>query len=58
MEGTSREAVKYAHKQGLTVSLWRAYGGGLYAWRYLGADYLCTDIPIGQKAWAEKTPPG
>lgn len=58
MEGTSREAVKYAHKQGLTVSLWPGHTvEDFMLGAYLGADYLCTDIPIGQKAWAEKNAP-
>lgn len=58
MEGTSREAVKLAHKQGLTVSLWPGQSiEDFMLGAYLGADYLCTDIPIMQKEWAEKNAP-
>lgn len=58
MEGTSREAVKLAHKQGLTVSLWPGQSiEDFMLGVYLGADYLCTDIPIRQKGWAEKNAP-
>lgn len=58
MEGTSREAVKLAHKQGLTVSLWPGQSiEDFMLGVYLGADYLCTDIPIRQKEWAEKNAP-
>ena len=58
MEGTSREAVKLAHKQGLTVSLWPGQSiEDFMLGVYLGADYLCTDIPLRQKGWAEKNAP-
>lgn len=58
MEGTSREAVKLAHKQGLAVSLWPGQSiEDFMLGVYLGADYLCTDIPIRQKEWAEKNAP-
>ncbi len=58
MEGTSREAVNLAHKQGLTVSLWPGKSiGDFMLGVYLGADYLCTDIPVRQKEWAEKNAP-
>lgn len=58
MEGTSREAVNLAHKQGLAVSLWPGKTlADFMLGAYLGADYLCTDIPIQQKEWAEKNAP-
>lgn len=58
MEGTSREAVKLAHKEGLTVSLWPGKTlEDFMLGAYLGADFLCTDIPIQQKEWAEKNAP-
>lgn len=58
MGGTSREAVKLAHKEGLTVSLWPGQSiEDFMLGVYLGADYLCTDIPIRQKDWAEKNAP-
>lgn len=58
MDGTSRKAVKDAHKQGLIVSLWPGQSvNDLMLGAYLGADYLCTDIPIEyMKFAAEKAP--
>ena len=58
MEGTSREAVKLAHKKGISVSLWPGQSiADFMLGAYLGADYLCTDIPIQQKEWQEKNAP-
>lgn len=58
MEGTSREAVKLAHKKGIAVSLWPGQSiADFMLGAYLGADYLCTDIPIQQKEWQEKNAP-
>ncbi len=58
MNGTSRESVQKAHKEGLIVSLWPGLTVDdfmLGAW--LGCDYMCTDIPVALKKWiTEKTP--
>ena len=58
MEGTSRAAVKKAKEAGLTVSLWPGYTtDDFMLGAYLGADYMCTDIPIQLKKFhAEKAP--
>lgn len=58
MEGTSRETVKLAHKEGLIVSLWPGLTvADFMLGAYLGADYMCTDIPIELKNFIEdKTP--
>ena len=55
MEGTSREAVALAHKQGLTVSLWPGKSvADFMLGVFLGADYLCTDVPLAQKRWQQR----
>ena len=47
MDGTSRSAVKKAHEQGLIVSLWPGQSvADTMLGVYLGADFLCTDIPV------------
>ena len=58
MEGTSRESVKSAHDQGLIVSLWPGHTvDDFMLGAYLGADYMCTDIPIEVKKFVtEKAP--
>ena len=58
MDGTSRRAVKEAHKAGLGVSLWPGHNvEDLMLGAYLGADYLCTDKPIEYMRFAaEKAP--
>lgn len=58
MPGTTCEAVKKAHKEGLTVSLWPGKTvEDFVLGAYLGADFLCTDIPIAVKKFAaEQTP--
>ena len=58
VEGTSRAAVTQAHKEGLTVSLWPGYTtDDFMLGAYLGADFMCTDIPIQLKKFhAEKAP--
>lgn len=45
--GSSRSSVKYAHDKGLVVNLWpgEKVEDTLLAF-YLGADYMCTDIPL------------
>lgn len=58
MPGTTRAAVDKAHKRGLTVSLWPGYTTADFVLgAYLGADFMCTDIPLEVKRFAaEKTP--
>ena len=58
MPGTTRDAVKKAHKKGLTVSLWPGHTTADFVLgAYLGADYMCTDIPIKVKKFAEEYTP-
>lgn len=56
--GTSREAVAKAHKAGLIVSLWPGNNpDDAVLGAYLGADYLCTDVPVAvKKQLTEKFP--
>lgn len=58
MDGTSRAAVKKAHEQGLIVSLWPGQStADAMLGVYLGADFLCTDIPVEVKGFmAAKAP--
>lgn len=58
MDGTSRQAVAKAHKEGLTVSLWPGYTvEDFMLGAYLGCDYMCTDIPVKVKKWAAENAP-
>ena len=58
MDGTSRKAVKEAHKQGITVSLWPGSGVDDFVYGvYVGADYLCTDVPVAVKSFARSKMP-
>ena len=58
MDGTTREAVKQAHESGLIVSLWpgRSTDDAVLG-AYLGADYLCTDVPVAVKNFLEQKMP-
>lgn len=58
MDGTSRKAVKKAHEKGLIVSLWPGSStDDFMLGAYLGADFMCTDIPIELKKFhAERAP--
>ena len=58
MDDTSRSAVKKAHEQGLIVSLWPGQSvADAMLGVYLGADFLCTDIPVEvMKYMKEKAP--
>ena len=58
MDGTSRSSVKKAHEQGLIVSLWPGQStADAMLGVYLGADFLCTDIPVEVKEFmAAKAP--
>lgn len=50
IDGTSRKAVAKAHKEGLIVSLWPGNSPeDAVLGVYLGADYLCTDVPAAVK---------
>lgn len=52
MNGTSRESVVKAHKEGLIVSLWPGQSvDDFMLGAYLGCDYMCSDIPIRLKKW-------
>lgn len=58
MPGTSRDAVAKAHKEGLIVSLWPGYTtADFMLGAYLGADFMCTDIPVEVKKFAEEKAP-
>lgn len=58
MPGTTRDAVKKAHKKGLIVSLWPGHTTADFVLgAYLGADYMCTDIPVQVKKFAEEQTP-
>lgn len=58
MPGTSKSMVEKAHKEGLIVSLWPTHKiEDFVLGCYLGADYLCTDIPVETKnTMTEKLP--
>lgn len=50
IDGTSRAAVRKAHEKGLIVSLWPGNSvADAVLGVYLGADYLCTDVPVAVK---------
>lgn len=58
MDGTSRQAVRQAHDAGITVSLWPGSNtDDFILGAYLGADYLCTDVPLAVKAFHRSTVP-
>lgn len=57
-EGTSREAVKKAKKEGICVSLWPSMSVQDFVLAcYLGADRLCIDVPLEVKDFMEKHMP-
>jgi len=56
--GTSRKAVQKAHEAGITVSLWPGQSPeDAVLGTYLGADYLCTDVPVAVKAFLDEKMP-
>ena len=58
MEGTSRKSVADAKKAGLVVSLWPGKSvNDLMLGAYLGADFLCTDIPVEYLKFAKEKAP-
>ena len=57
-DGTSRKAVKRAHKEGLTVILWPGQSvEDFMLGAYLGCDLMCTDVPIRVKNWLAENAP-
>ena len=57
INGTSRAKVKEAHDKGLIVSLWPGTSPADFMLGVsLGADYLCTDVPMAIMDWTKKTP--
>ena len=58
MEGTSRQMVEKAHKEGITVSLWPGQSvEDFMLGAYLGCDRMCTDVPLTVKKWVKKNAP-
>lgn len=58
IQGTSRSAVEAAHKAGLTVSLWPGNKvEDTILGIYLGADFLCTDVPYQVKTYLDAKMP-
>lgn len=58
MDGTSRKAVKSAHRKGLIVSLWPGNSPADFVLgTYLGADFLCTDVPVAVKQFMDTRMP-
>lgn len=57
IEGTSRAAVTEAHKAGLIVSLWPGNSPADFMLGVsLGADFLCSDVPLAVMEWIKQTP--
>lgn len=58
MEGTSRQMVEKAHKEGIVVSLWPGRSvDDFMLGAYLGCDRMCTDVPLTVKDWVKKNAP-
>ena len=58
MEGTSRQMVEKAHKEGIVVSLWPGHSvEDFMLGAYLGCDRMCTDVPLTVKDWVKKNAP-
>jgi len=58
IDGTSRMAVRKAHEQGIIVSLWPGNSPeDAVLGAYLGADFLCTDVPVAVKEHLTKNTP-
>ena len=58
LNSSTRRDVKLAHDNGLQVNLWPGskLEDTLLA-LYMGADFLCTDVPIAMKKYFEEHPP-
>jgi len=58
INGTCRDAVRKAHENGIIVSLWPGKSPeDAVLGAYLGADFLCTDVPVAvKKEFTEKFP--
>jgi glycerophosphoryl diester phosphodiesterase len=58
LDGTSRAAVKKAHKAGLLVSLWPCQSPEDFMLGfYLGNDLMCNDIPFALRNWLNANAP-
>ena len=59
LDKSSRKGVKTAHANRINVNLWPGskFSDALLA-MYLGADYICTDVPMGAMEYLKKNPPG
>ena len=58
LEGTTREMVQKAQKQGITVSLWPGHTINDFILGIgLGCDYLCSDIPVQVNDWVKANLP-
>lgn len=58
MAGTSKAMVDKAHKAGITVSLWPGTSvEDFMLGAYLGADRMCTDVPLTVKKWVQENAP-
>lgn len=59
LDKSSRKGVKTAHVNRINVNLWPGskFSDALLA-MYLGADYICTDVPMGAMEYLKKNPPG
>lgn len=56
--GTTREMVETAREQGITVSLWPGHTiNDFLLGIHLGADYLCSDIPVEVSKWVKENQP-
>lgn len=58
IEGTTKQMVDEAKKQGITVSLWPGHTINDFILGIgLGADYLCSDIPVAVNKWVRSNLP-
>lgn len=59
LDRTPRRGVKMAHANQINVNLWPGtkVADSLLA-LYLGADYICTDVPLRLKKYLRQNPPG
>lgn len=58
VEGTTRDMVRAAKKQGFTVSLWPGLSiEDFLLGIALESDYLCTDVPVAVYEWVKENAP-